>query len=278
MKKIFLHLAIYSSLLALLTGCGAKYTFNRAKTLEKKGFYVQAIEKYKKVSSKYPNSTLAPEALYNAGNIYQTELKIYNEGLNTYLELIKNYPDSNPWIKLAKMGVFNSPNYFPLAEGYSWNEGDSVSVGKNMNVEWYCQEISTGMYKLTKKYFAGRNLVTTVVRYLNIDNFELIESKTPDFKDKTILLKYPFNPGNSWETEQDGRKLRFTITDNQASVKVDAGVFDNCLKVQQEDLNLRGSYKYIYYAKNVGFVLMSVGTTNAEHRNSELLSYSFKAQ
>ncbi|OGS26673.1 MAG: hypothetical protein A2297_04125 [Elusimicrobia bacterium RIFOXYB2_FULL_48_7] len=281
MKKLAASVFVFTFFLASLagiSGCGAKYAFSQAKKLEKKGFYVQAVEKYLKVSRKYPKDALAPEAMYRAGEIYRAKLKIYPEGINIYLELLKNFPDSGIWLKLAKMGVFNSPSYFPMADGSAWTEVDSASTGKNMKAQWYCQEISTGVYKLTKKYFAGDKLVTTVARYYSIDNLELVESKSQDFADKTVLLKYPFNTGTSWVTEQDGRKIKLTVIAANAGVKTAAGQFDNCIKIQQEDLNLPGSYKYVYYAKDTGFVLMATGTSKTEHRSSELLSYSLKEQ
>ncbi|OGS20591.1 MAG: hypothetical protein A2252_00915 [Elusimicrobia bacterium RIFOXYA2_FULL_39_19] len=279
MKSKLLKTSILLFLAVLLTGCGANYKFKKAKKFEKQGYYIEAIQQYKNIAKKYPKNPVSPQALYYAGRVYQTKLKIYSESINTYLELIKKYPDSDIWVKMAKAGIFNSPCYFPLYDGNSWTEGDSQSLGKNMRVEWNSIEISTGIFKVIKKYYAGTTLATQpVIRYFSFDNFELLEAKSPDFSDKTTILKYPFYEGLSWLTQQDGRKLKFTIVNVNANAKTVSGDYTNCLKIQQEDLNLPGSYKYTYYAKDTGFVLITVGTAKRENRNSELISCKLKEQ
>ncbi|MDI6641802.1 MAG: tetratricopeptide repeat protein, partial [Elusimicrobiota bacterium] len=219
----------------------------------------------------------APEALYRAGKIYQTKLKIFSEAINLFGEVIKNYPDSSRLVSLSKNGIFNSPDYLPLYDGNKWIEGDSSSSGKNMRTVWSCQLVSTDVYKITKNIFAGGKFVTRIIRYYREQDFKFEECSRADFSNSTVLLlQYPFTPGLSWVTERDGRKLKITIVSANAEVQVVAGNFKNCLKVKYEDLNLLGSYKYEYYAPDVGLILTTVGRRNVEHRNTELLSYRLK--
>ncbi|MFN3966977.1 MAG: tetratricopeptide repeat protein [Endomicrobiia bacterium] len=275
--KNYLLFAICYLLFTTLAGC-ANYKFNKAKSLEKRGYYPQAIKYYLEFANQYKNHKLSAEAMYRAGKLYQKELKIYSEAKNIYFDLINKYPENKEFVRLAKIGIFNSPDYFPLEDGNIWVEGDSESGGKNMKVEWYCQEISTGVFKITKKYFAGKNLVTTLSKFYNEENFELRESSEPNFKQYSVLLRLPFNKDNSWQTERDNRKIKITIVATDAEVKTIAGEFKNCLKICYEDLNFPGSYKYEYYAIDVGPVLTTVSSikTKIEHRNSELLYYKLK--
>jgi len=267
---------IYFVIFTVITGC-TSYKFRKAKSFEKNGYYPQAIKYYLEFASKHKTHKFAPEAIYRAGRLYQEELKIYSEAKNIYFDLINRYPENKEFVRLAKIGIFNSPDYFPLKDGNSWIEGDSESGGKSMRVEWLCQEISTGVYKITKRYFAGKNLVTILSKFYNEENLELRESSEPNFKQYCVLLKFPFNKDYSWETERDGKKIKITIVDTEASVKTVAGEFNNCLKIRYEDLTFPGSYKYEYYAQDVGLVLTTVGSkTKKEYRNSELLSYKFK--
>ena len=275
-RYLFLFI-IYSLLLTFLNGCGAGSNFNRAKKLEKNKYYVQAIEKYKTISRNYSKSKYAPESLYRAARLYQKELKVYPEGCKLYAELIYKFPEAGSWVRLAKRGIFDSPDYFPLEEDYLAVEGDSQTGGKNMRLEQYCSLVSTYTYSIVKKYYAGKKLATKIKRFYTKENYELRELSSLKSKSYTVLLSFPFDKMKSWKTTRDKNVLKMTIVDTNASVKVRAGRFTGCIKVREENPKLPGAYKYEYYAPGVGHVLTTIGSSKSkvEHRNTELISYKF---
>lgn len=264
----------------LLAGCGAGYHFKKAGDFQKRGAFVQAIEKYRVVSGKYPASKYAPEALYAAANLYRKELQVYPEARKLYAELIQRYPESQEWVKLAKRGILDSPDYFPLEQDYLLVEGDSQTLGRNMQLEKYCTRVSTGVYSVTKKYFAGDNMVSKVERFYEKVDYELREMSFPGSGQYAVLLSFPFELSKSWKTARDNRNLRITIVDNDAVVTVKAGKFSGCIKLREEDLFLPNAFKYEYYAPGVGCVLTTIGSAGSqtEYRNTELISYKFKKQ
>ncbi|MBU2567778.1 MAG: VanZ family protein [Elusimicrobia bacterium] len=267
-----------------LTACGPNYQFNRAKALEKKGQYNEALMKYLRIAETNPDHPSAVESLYRAGKLCQIKFKLYAKSTDIFFELIKKYPEATQIVHKAKAAIFNSPDYFPLVNDNLWVEGDSETGGKNMQVEWHCSESTgasrQGVFKITKKYFAGRKPVSAVIRYYTESSIELREYASADTTSSqyTVLLKYPFETGNTWVTERDGRKIRATIVDNRASITAKAGVFDDCLKIRYEDLAIPGTFKYEYYAPDTGLILITVKGKHSkkEYRNSELLSCKLK--
>ncbi|MBN1824586.1 MAG: VanZ family protein [Endomicrobiales bacterium] len=252
-----------------LTGCGPSYDFSKGKSLEKKGFFVEAGIKYGNVFTKHPEHALAPQALYRFARIYDKKLKLYPQAATFYSKLIDVYPASKPWTAMAKTGLFNCPSYFPLNDKNLWVEGDSQTGGKNMRAEWICKTVSTGTYSVTKRVYAGKNFVSKSVRYYEIRDFELREySKLNGSKYETVL-SYPFSEGRSWE----GGDSVYRIVASDTAVNVKAGKFDNCIKVRVESRSVKGSLKYNYYAPQVGWVLTTTSVAGGvEHRNTELLS------
>ena len=265
---------IYLLTLTVFSGCGVEYKFNRAKNLEKDGRYEESIKIYKEIADRYPLNVHVPESLYCAGRIYQQKLKNYTQSQDLFSELLNRFPAADKWKELAVLGIFNSPNYFPLFDENLWVEGDSQSYGKNMRVERNCKKISGQKYLISNKYYAGEKIVTTVSRYYTKKDYKLHEFNSADDKESTILLDFPFYKGKTWTTLRDGQKTRFTIVDSSVSVKVHAGKFDNCLKIREENLSFPSAYKYKYYAPELGYILTTVASVKepAERRHSELLS------
>jgi hypothetical protein len=259
-----------------IAGCGANYQFKKARALENKKYYPQAAEKYIQVADKHPSNPLAPESLYRAGRIYQKQLKIYSKSTDVFARLIRAYSGVEPWSSLAKNGIFDSPDYFPLDAGFKWTEGDSETGGSNMRVESSCVEVTTGVYKVTRNYFAGARSVTAIVRYYKKADYRLLESGDKGLASPFVRIKYPFEAGSSWETESGSRKFRLNIEGTGLTIRVRAGEFSGCLKVRQEDKGFPDSYKYEYFAPGAGLILTTVGSrkSGSEHRNTELISYT----
>lgn len=242
--------------------------------MEKNGYYVQAGFKYHEVFVKYPADKICPQALYRLSVIYQKKLKLYSQAAQYFRKIIEYYPASEPWSGLAKQGLFDSPDYFPLNEGNFWIEGDSETEGRNMRAEWNCHMVSTGTYSVTKKLFAGSSRVAEVKRFYRKDNYELREYNSPGRGEYSIVLQYPFELGRAWNTVREGSKVSCKIVANNLSVKVKAGEFNSCLKVSEENPELPGSIKYNYYAPDAGWILTTISVSEGrEHLNTELLSY-----
>jgi tetratricopeptide (TPR) repeat protein len=263
---------------ALLGGCGAGNKFNNAEKLEKNKYYVQAAVQYKAIGEKYPDSRYVPEALYRAARIYQEELKIYPEARKLYAELIYKFPDDSAVVGRAKIGIFDSPDYFPLREGYITVEGDSETGGRNMRVEQYYSVISTNVCSVEKRYYAGSRLASSIKKIYAKVNYELRELPAPDSERYAVILSFPFDNMKSWKTSKDNRNLSMTIVDNDATVEVRSGRFTGCLKVREEDPQLPEACRYEYYAPGVGHVLTTTGSksSRSEHANTEIISYKFR--
>jgi len=259
---------------AACSGCGADYQFSQAQKLERGGYFVEAGFKYQKICQKYPADPICPRALYSLGRIYQKRLRIYGQAVNYYKRLIEYYPSSKPWVELAKTGIFESPDYFPLGKGSFWIEGDSETEGRNMRAEWNCGEVSTGTFVVDKRLFAGATRVAEIKRYYRKENLQLREYLNSDSRDYSILMQYPFDEGKYWQTTRDGRKVIYGVAAKNLTIKVKAGEFSGCIKISEQNPELPGSARYNYYAPEAGWVLTTTSASGgSEHRNTELLSY-----
>ena len=267
-------LFFFALLAAACSGCGPDAQFKQAQKLEKNGYFVEAGFKYQNICQKYPSDRICPEALYRLGQIYQKKLKLYSQAVNYYKKLIEYYPSSQPWADLARAGIFESPDYFPLSKGSFWIEGDSETEGRNMRAEWNCAEVSTGTFSIVKRFYAGSNHVTDIKRFYRKDNFQLKEYLSLGADSYSVALQYPYDTGKYWQTSRDGRKVIFEIVANNISIKVKAGEFMGCLKVSERNPELPGSARFNYYAPDAGWILTTTSASGGnEHRNTELLSY-----
>lgn len=258
----------------LLAGCGPSAQFKRAQGLETKGYFVEAGLAYEEIARKYPENPLAPEALYRVGHIYQNRLKLYSQAGNFYKRIIDRYPAASPWAAFAKRSLLDSPDYYPLAKGSFWIEGDSETGGRNMRSEWICTETSSGTYCIRRRISAGSQFVSETKRLYRKEDYEVREFAGSGASSYTTLLSYPYYEGKKWYPRRDGQSLTFTIVSRNAALKVKAGEFANCLKICEQNPMIPGSVKYNYYAPGVGWVLTTTASAGGqEHENTELLSY-----
>jgi hypothetical protein len=269
MKK-YLFLIIFA---CLITGCGAGYQFKQAQDLERKGYFVEACLKYETLYKKNPQHPLAPFALYRLGRVYQSQLKLYSQSTQYFLELVQKYPQAAPWAERAMRGAMRSPDYFPLSAGSFWIEGDSQTGGGNMRAEWNCLEVSSTTRCIARRISAGRTVVSTTKRYYTLASFEVREGNTPLLKPHTVIMAYPYFEGKTWQTVRDGTAVVYTIVSKTATVKTKAGEFINCLKIKEANPLIPHSQKFNYYAPDIGWVLTTTGSVGSpEHANTELLS------
>lgn len=265
---------LLAGLFAILNSCGPSADLSKARSLEKRGYYVEASLKYDKFIKNHPGDKRCAEALYRMGRIYQKKLKICSHAQRYFLKTAEQFPGVEPWSGLAKKDILNCPDYHPLTEGTFWIEGDSQTGGKNMRAEWTCKEVSSGTFRITRKFSAGSKQVMSVERFFRKENMEFREYSAPQAKDYTLLYAYPLETGKEWRTSRDGREIKYKILGKDAVVKVKAGEFGNCIKISEEYPSLSGSKKYNYYAPDIGWVLTTTSASGGqEFRNTELISY-----
>lgn len=261
-----------------LAACGAPGIFNKARDLERKGYFIEACLRYETLVKRHPKHPLAPAALYHLGRIYQKHLKLYSQSSQYYQDLLKAYPAAQPWVSRAMQGAMGSPDFFPLSPGSFWIEGDSQSGGSNMRAEWTCLAVSSTVWAIQRKVFAGKTAVATIKRYYSVNAFALQEKETPSDPRSTVVLSYPYYDGKSWKTVRDGQSVVYTIVTRSATVLTKAGEFTGCLKIREENPRIPGSHRINYYAPGIGWVLTTTATAGgAEHRNTELLSCKIAA-
>jgi hypothetical protein len=70
--------------------------------------------------------------------------------------------------------------------------------------------------------------------------------------------------------------MESVVVSNTESIKVRAGRFDNCLKIEFRRSDLPYSLQYYYYAPGVGKILTTTSSREEkkETRQTELLSYN----
>ncbi len=89
--------------LILLFAGGALYLYNldrvlerdfqAAETLVEQGDYAAAVEKYQTIHRRHPGFYLAPQALFQSGEVLNLYQKAYPEAVLAYLMVVKDFPD-----------------------------------------------------------------------------------------------------------------------------------------------------------------------------------------
>lgn len=269
------HYIFYMLLIVCLCGCGENYHFKIARIYESKSLLAQANHHYQKVINRYPKR--AAEAMFMMGENFRRDDAVH-AARRIYIKIIEKYPNTK-WADLSMESLMNSPDYFPLKNGSSWVEGDSETGGRNMKVYLNCSVLKSRA-RIKRNYYAGKREVKqlSISLYYKKRDFELREYKALKDTRYAVLIKYPVEIGTSWRTKRDGQEWVFRVVDTDANVKVRAGRFLRCLKISEQNVALKKSIKYIYYAPGVGRILTTtkIVGTRAESRNSELLSHKQK--
>ncbi|MEJ2068444.1 MAG: hypothetical protein P8Y09_11000, partial [Deltaproteobacteria bacterium] len=105
----------------LFFGCAedpAAEDFARAEKLYEKGHYRDAAEGgrgFRSIATEYPESSLAPKALYRSGTIYSLYLKEYDKAIEDFAYLIYYYPKHelafDSQVEIAKIYMNRLGNY-----------------------------------------------------------------------------------------------------------------------------------------------------------------------
>ncbi|MFH1258307.1 MAG: VanZ family protein [Elusimicrobiota bacterium] len=260
-----------------LSGCGVDYTWRKADKLEKEKNYSAAITAYRKIITKYSSSPYLPESYYRIARIWQLQERLVQAREN-YQVLIGSFPASD-WGLRAREEITACYDYFPLVEGNYWLDVDSESGGKYYRAEIKCGKKQGKEFKLISRIFAGEKLVgkQEVIYQKSKDGLSMSNSPGKTFF-QTIAA--PIKNGESWVSTLDGEKIRLTIISCREKVKVRAGQFDDCLKIKQQPLDYPSSWRFDYYAPQVGRILVTQAgnTGKQETRSTELLKYQLKSE
>lgn len=225
--------------------------------------YDSAEQKYLTIVLKYPRSDYAAEAKYRLGLLYKDFKKDYIQARMWFLQVVNYYQESE-FVKFAKVGILESPDYIGTIDGNIVVLGDVESHGKNMRSVFEFKKIDFDLYQCNCKLYAGEKLVRQEIRfYLKIENEIREYSENPKVGKKelkyTIVYKDPPDIGNNWSTIKENRDVSYTITDTGLKLKFQKTEFENCIKVLESYKGEQG-IRYLYYAPDKGCVKITTSS------------------
>lgn len=276
------YVGAISAIVCLSIGCGPNYQFNRAKKLERKGQFYKAWTLYQEFSSHYPTHSAAAEAVFRSGWLAQTKLGDCFMAGTFYDTVLEKYPQSEPWAKAAQLQKDNCPDYFPFLPGSKWVMGDSDTGGKNARIEIEAKtaDKGTNLYlldsaRLVRSYFSGEKKFDTKESLIKKKDSELQEFPSPNDPVYKVPLKWPVIVGNTWSYKYGKQLFKNEVVSTDATIKVIAGEFTDCLKVKTFAEGYPG-VKFDYYAPSVGLILSAQDARGEEKRITELLQFDIK--
>lgn len=254
--------AALAGLAALLAACSP---LERAERLEKAGRLSEAAEAFEE-AARSARAEEAPKELLEAGRLW-ARLGDCGRAVPVFEDAAKLFGE--PWRSKAKAELLVCPDYIPLVAGSTWTVGDSETGGANMRQEFKTLSAAPdGTGEVEVRIYAGRKLFSTTRRSVRKADWRIEESDKAGAP--TVVLRYPFQAGTTWEALRGDKKVRFTIDSATETVKVAAGRYSGCLRVK-EQIEGMGSWTYTYYAAGVGRVLTTVAGKGYENRNAELI-------
>lgn len=272
-KYLFIRILVPLSAIILLVIVfvfyGADFYFWQGERFSRQGKYEKAVSYYQICAERYSNYSRRPEVLMRMAEVYDINLNVCEKAKKIYQKIIKNYP-ATQWARLASDKIRHCYDYFPLLKGNFWIEGDSETGGKNYLAEISCIEPN----KVIKKIYAGKRLVATLNLTYKKTERELSEYEG-EMRDGQLIFCYPLGIGDTWFSGEGLEKAVYTVISKNEEVKTKSGKFSDCLKIRQEKKKASGSFRYDYYAPEVGRVLVTLGSERnpQEVRITEILSY-----
>jgi len=268
--RILIPFSVLVLVLIFFLFFAADFLYLQGERYSKRGDYQKALRYYQICVERYSNYKNTPEILLRIAEIYHHKLNDSREAKRAYQKIIKNFPDSE-WEKLAGEKIKAVYDYFPLEKGNFWLEGDSETGGKNYLAEIACIE----PYKVVKKIYAGKKLVSALNLTYQKTERELYEYEEGIGKEGQVIFSYPLEIGNTWSTGRNLEEIIYTVISKEEEIKTKSGKFSDCLKIRREKRTTPGSFRYDYYAPEVGRVLVTQASLRnpKEVRISELLSY-----
>lgn len=257
-------------LLTLSTGCSSGY-FNGGKLFSRMGKTSLALRAFEKFVERSPEDPRSGEALVRAGEIYEKVFSKCREARRHYEASLRRFPSNEPWSTRARAGLMGCPDYFPLDAGHAWIYGDSDTGGNNMRLEWRVLRSSgAALGEIETVLFAGDKKISSKNETFEKEGWsvwQLAGSRRIPF------LRYPFNTGMSWSVPSPQGVIEYLIESDSEEVETDAGLFKDCLKIRERNRNYSDTWKYDYYAPNVGRIKTSIGGPGYENPNTELIKF-----
>lgn len=243
-----------------------KMLIEQAKKDEQRQRYDSAEQKYLTIIIKHNQSEYTSEAKYRLGLLYKDVKKDYLQARMWFNEVITRHPDSE-FVKLAEVGILESPDYTGVLDGNVTVLGDVESYGRNMKLTTEYTKLDYNLYIGKYKLYAGDKLVRQYEKYYlkqgdEIKEFDVNPQKVA-VKDYTVIMKYPVKPDISWLTKKDNKEVVYTIVATDLQIKLRDKVFNDCVKLKEYVKGEKG-IRFIYYAPNKGCVRITtavVGST-----------------
>ena len=194
--KGILALGLSILMVAGLLGCSkdpAAEDFTRAEKLYEKGRYLDAAEGskgFRSIASEYPDSNLAPKALYRSGTIYKLYLKDYDNAIEDFAYLIYYYPKHD-------LAFDAQANIIDIYMDRLTNYGQAIIELRKI-IEKYPKrkDIDKYQYKLARCFYFKRDFDQTRLEYLILlDSYPNTELK-PDIY---------YNIANTYFVEGSGK-------------------------------------------------------------------------
>ncbi|MCX5789278.1 MAG: hypothetical protein NTX64_12345 [Elusimicrobia bacterium] len=257
-----------AALSASLAACSDR-AFKSAVAQERAGAYASAARRFERFASAHPKHPRAAEALVRAGRLYLYVFDRCPEAQPLFERTAREYPDS-AWAEQARRALADCPEFFPLRPGSEWVFVDSQTGGRNMRLELFLRgsESKDGSSEIGGAYFAGARRFQNFHRGYVKEGWAVWETEGAD---RVPILRYPYRKGSSWSGRRGGKRVDFSIDEENETVQVKAGTFHGCIKVREAQAGLP-AWKYDYYAPGIGRVKTTVAGARFEKPNTELES------
>ncbi len=256
-------------LLLFLAGCDS-YHYHAGRFFEGAHRDLRALDHYEALLRREPSTPRSAEVHVRAGLIYR-RLQQCLEARRHFEAAARDFPKLEPWAGLAKAGIMDCPDYFPLDAGRAWTLGDSASGGQAARIELDLRPGKDGAdAEIHSDLFAGAKKIRAEDVGYEKRDWGVWEIRGSE---RSLILRYPFRKGEAWTTTRGGEALEYRIEADDARVKTAAGTFTGCLKVREYNGKYPETWKYDYFAPFVGRVLTSVAGSDFENPNTELIKY-----
>lgn len=243
--------------LFLLFGCTGRYHFEKGIQAEALGNQEKALSHYKVFLKRRTAYPFAPEALARLGALAE-ENKDCPLARRAYKKILKRFSQSS-FAPAARAGLLRCPDYFPLSPGSAWRAVDSDTGGDRYLALCSVAKGEKGLAEISKKmYAAGESLGPPALwRYLKTP--EALWEYPPEVREATAILRFPVSEGDRWRATQSGQTLFFTVESTSQTVKTRAGAYPDCVKIRVMVGLAASSWRWHYYANDVGWVLTTQG-------------------
>ncbi|MCJ7499893.1 tetratricopeptide repeat protein [bacterium] len=159
------------------------------------------------------------------------------------------------------------PELFPLSPGSTWTYRD---LEGNLETLAISQVLETKGIPLIEASYDSNRPFYYILGSEGIFRLQPASGNTPGDPrgDLTLLLRWPLDPGQTWQSPWSDPPLSFTVLD-RGPVKVAAGIFRDGIKIGYRPVSSPIYQGYIWFEPGIGLLAQE----ESAHR-TELVSYS----